>query len=488
MADRRSLQHEIHRLKLKLESDEQVRNASVIKLKLKVKALEDVNQDLELKFKRAKKENVELTTKSNIIKDSQTAQLDVLWKYRVDMDEKLRKMSADMTEQLERSEEMLNRTIAQQTLTHEADKLEMTADFNRREGEMEVSHQKQMEEVVSTLKDEIRQLEAKWHAAEVDHNNEQIELQQQKHKDEDNFNDERELFHDHYDELLEVCEELKNKNEIMCERTLELLKMDALKETNRDLMLNRKINEKTIGAQEKELRELKMSFEELQFILHEERNSHAVLKTKLDLDHNVEKALELKIKQLLLELKQAKEAKQETIALKDTLTRTVDNLENRLGCLARQIKELKEEHQILQNYQLQFREGLQDCFDEISNKKEFNKRILELKRRYVDNVKSADVVKASIQRHREEKKNESVFREKVSKTFTNMTNWRKGIKEQAANEVVRIQQRHSEYITVINEQTVQIKEQKRRERKWMQHQPRKGTIPIHVKRNGVSVP
>lgn len=478
------LRLEIIRLNMKLESSEEVRDKSDFKLKLKVRTLQDINQGLELKLALA---NKELIKKSKISQDN-FAYLEMQNTEHesaiVAQDEKLRTMIAKHTYQLESNEEMhtrtVDQTVAQQTLTHEADKLEMTADFNRQKGEMEVTHQKQMEEVVSTLKDELKQLEAEGQAAEVNHTNKLMELQQEKKKNEDNANIEIRVLKREYREVEKVNNDLREENSILCKRGQELVNMDLLKKENMDLILIGGTNEKTICDLKKEIQYLKPSLKKLQSSLQEERNSYAILKTKEDLNCNVKKDQGFKIRRMQLELKKEKEAKQEADAINFELTMTISTHEDRQRSLDAENKKFRQDIQAVQHDYMKFRARIEDCFDETSNNKEFQKIMIEFKRHYMDDVKPT--TKACVKRYQEEKKNESVFKAQVTKVLKNMNNWRKGVNKQAENERMRLQKTQSEYRTMMSEH-LQLRDQKMAEKKVdaaPADLPGKGTY-IHVK-------
>lgn len=430
------LRREIIRLNMKLESSEEVRDKSDFKLKLKVRTLQDINQGLELKLALA---NKELIKKSKISQDN-FAYLEMQNTEHesaiVAQDEKLRTMIAKHTYQLESNEEMhtrtVDQTVAQQTLTHEADKLEMTADFNRQMGEMEVTHQKQMEEVVSTLKDAIKQREAEGQAAEVNHTNKVMELQQEKKRYEDNANIEIRVIKRDCRKLEKVNDDLREENSILCKRGQELVNMDLLKKEKMDLILIGKINEKTICDLKKEQQVFKTSLRKYQSTLQEERNSYAILKTKEDLNCNVKKDHGIKIRRMQLELKKEKEARQEAVAMNFKLTMTITTHEDRQRSSDAENEKCRQDIQAVQHDYMKFRARLEDCFDETSNNKEFQKIMIEFKRRYIDDVKPT--TKACVKRYQEEKKNEAVCKARMTTYFKKMCNWKKGANKQAENE------------------------------------------------------
>ncbi|XP_045897380.1 golgin subfamily A member 6-like protein 22 [Micropterus dolomieu] len=383
----RYLQWKLSRLQEKYRNEREFWSTDCIKHSKDVKIWEDTIQALQLELAAIKERESQLINQLKTSADNneklvlEKAILEDSFQIK---ENKSYAIEARLELQLQNNKEDYEKTLAELKHEHEQNKTVMKADFEHRLQQVQEETDTRFKELEQVHQCEVKKLNTQYHEMEEKHKMVVENLRNL-------LSEKEEEQRKHYEEEEIRKEETRCQN-VRLRKSLEL-KVEALKRritdlkykedlTPKVLALENTVKEKNkvIGNKNKEIAALKKDRREVQEHWAREQDNSAVLLVKYNEVKDNYQTLEDDKKQQQAKLQTTTEDLNKAHREIANLTETIDRLKYKV-----KTSKLRAEVSNLETYQQRFKADLLSCMSVITEPQKLKRRIINLKKRYIDN-------------------------------------------------------------------------------------------------------
>lgn len=361
---------------------------------IQIDALQTKVQALKAELKTRKEKEEEQKTKFQLSQEEiKTAVLEkAVWIQK--WEESVKKQSKTqlaLAQQKHDSEETCKKTVAELEEKHKSDISRMQADHDTRLAEEQVMRQQQterltfVEELAKTQAAELEELRSKLPLVENEAKR-VVENLRKLLQERDNVIAEE----NQTKEAMRVGnfikgKELEMKNEKLNKMIKALKNREDLTGTVSALEETVKDKQSQIGKKNLEMAVLMKEKKQVQEEWAKVKDNNAVLNVKLnDVKDNL-KGVEDDLRKIESELEETRQKLNKTVREKNDLSETVTHLKFRVTACEPELRKEKDKNRQLNTHLRRFKEDLGTCMDYTSDPKTFTRKIVDVKRRYVDN-------------------------------------------------------------------------------------------------------